>query len=190
MDVTKGFGAKRKTFFEILEAHDGLNIDNDAHIWLLHRLFLDKINADAMAWTSTWNSHVLSRRSQLHQSPQDMYVQGMVTNGVRGVQLEHQGINPEEYGIDWEELDQRRIRQHHDDFNPENHAENENPFVVNHPNRLSHVEVPDLHCPFDAERLLIFDAEIWNLPTTLSTDMHSHRLTWIHALELATAIAQ
>ena len=66
-----------------------------------------------MAWTSTWNSHVLSRRGQLHQSPQDMYVQGMVTNGVRGVQLEHQGINPEEYGIDWEELDQRRIRQHH-----------------------------------------------------------------------------
>ena len=73
-----------------------------------------------------------------------MYVQGMVTNGVRGVQLEHQGINPEEYGIDWEELDRRHIRQHHDDFNPENHAENDNPFVINQPDRLSHVEVVPL----------------------------------------------
>ena len=28
-------------------------------------------------------------------------------------------------------------------FNPDNQAENQNPFVANHPDRLSHVEVSD-----------------------------------------------
>lgn len=92
VDVTKGFGDKWKTFFEVLEAHDGLNIDGDAHIWLLHHPFLDKINCDAMGWTATWNKHTLLRHA--HQSLQHMYVHGMVTNGVRSVHLDHEGWEP------------------------------------------------------------------------------------------------
>ncbi len=50
--------------FEILEAHDGLDINSDAHIWLLHHLFLSAINTDATVWTETWNNHTLARRSR------------------------------------------------------------------------------------------------------------------------------
>ncbi|KAF8154033.1 hypothetical protein B0H34DRAFT_784083 [Crassisporium funariophilum] len=181
VDVTKGFGAKWKTFFDVLEAHNGLNIDNDGHIWLLHRLFLDKINANARAWTSTWNSHTLSRQN---------VCSGMVTNGIQGIRVEQEEINPKEYGINWEDLDQHRICQHHDDFNLEDLTENNNSSIVNHPDHLSHVEVCDSHCPLDAEQLARFDTELQSLPTILSTDMHLHQLTWINALELATNIAQ
>lgn len=82
VDITVGFGGKWKIFFEVLEAHDGLNPDNDAHIWLLHHLFLDQINSDAETWMATWNQHVLARGVQAHQSPQQLYTHGMVTNGV------------------------------------------------------------------------------------------------------------
>ncbi|KAI0371588.1 hypothetical protein BV20DRAFT_1051599 [Pilatotrama ljubarskyi] len=47
VDVTSGFGSKWKEFFHQLEAQHGLNVDNDAHVWLLHHLFLEAINRDA-----------------------------------------------------------------------------------------------------------------------------------------------
>jgi hypothetical protein len=147
-----------------------------------------------MAWTATWNYHTLSRRNQAHQSPHHMYVHGIVQNGVRGVQVVQGDENREEYGIDWEDMDRPTIRNHHDTFNllpGENlNGVNGNPFTVNHPDRLSHIEVPDAWCPFDAHKLHRFNTELRNLPTILSTDMHSHRLTWISTLALATAIAQ
>lgn len=156
-----------------------------------------------MTWTATWNNHTLSRRNQSHQSPHHMYVHGIVRNGVRGVHLDYEDVvqgdeNREEYGIDWEDMDRPTIRNHHDTFNPSLPAENlngvdrdnGNPFTVNHPDRLSHIEVPDVRCPFDAPKLHRFNTELRNLPTILSTDMHSHRLTWINTLALATAIAQ
>ena len=43
-DVTEGFGGKWKDFFTDLEANEGLDVDNQAHIWLLHHLYLDDIN--------------------------------------------------------------------------------------------------------------------------------------------------
>jgi hypothetical protein len=129
-----------------------------------------------------------------------MYVHGIVTNGVRGVHLDNDAQladeNREEYGIDWEEMDRPAIRNHFNTFNlpAENdvNSNNENPFIVNHPDRLSHIEVPDARCPFDAHKFRRFNTQLANLPTVLSlaTDMHSHRLTWINALALATAIAQ
>jgi hypothetical protein len=114
-----------------------------------------------------------------------MYVHGMVTNGIWSVYLDYEDGNHEEYGIDWEDMDRPAIRCHHDTFN----LENGNPFVVNHPDHLSHVEVPDAQCHFDAHQLYPFNTELQNLPTILFTDMHSHRLTWINALALATAVA-
>ena len=47
-DVTKGFGEKWKEFFTDLEANEGLDVDNPAHLWLLHHLFLNNINQDAL----------------------------------------------------------------------------------------------------------------------------------------------
>ena len=93
-----------------------------------------------------------------------MYVHGIVRNGVRGVHLDYEDVvqgdeDREEYGIDWEDMDRPTIRNHHDTFNPSlpaenlngvNWRDNGNPFTVNHPDRLSHIEVPDARCPFDA----------------------------------------
>ncbi|KAG6860001.1 hypothetical protein C0995_000688 [Termitomyces sp. Mi166 len=48
VDVTRGAGKKWKDLFRHLEVHDGLNADNDAHIW---HLFLSAINTDLEVWT-------------------------------------------------------------------------------------------------------------------------------------------
>ncbi|KAG6914616.1 hypothetical protein DXG01_016286 [Tephrocybe rancida] len=57
VDVTRGVGKKWKDFFCHLKVHDGLNADLDAHIWLLHYLFLDAINVDLTMWANIWNNH-------------------------------------------------------------------------------------------------------------------------------------
>jgi len=62
LDVTSGFGRKWKNLFQTLEARDGLDVNSDAHLWLLHFLFIPMINNDAGQWAAAWNSHVLSRR--------------------------------------------------------------------------------------------------------------------------------
>lgn len=195
LDVTSGFGAKWKTFFEILEAHDGLNTDSNAHIWLLQRLFLDKINADAESWCLTWNQHTLARRGQAHQSPQQLYTHGMITNGIRGIYPENEDEiedgDYDGYGIDWEDMDRPAILQHHQAYNLANdEVDDQNPFVVNHPDRLSHIEVPDLRCPFNAHQLAEFELALQDIPTFSAIDMHSNRLTWIDALNMATNIMQ
>jgi hypothetical protein len=85
VDVTSGFGAKWKTFFQQLEYHNGLDTANPDHLWLLHSLFLATINAEAESWVATGNNHVLERRGQANQTPSQLYTQGMIMHGVRGV---------------------------------------------------------------------------------------------------------
>lgn len=41
-------GLAWKDFFQCLEAHEGLDPDLESHMWLLHHLFLDAINEDAL----------------------------------------------------------------------------------------------------------------------------------------------
>ncbi|CAA7270905.1 unnamed protein product [Cyclocybe aegerita] len=51
-NLTAGFGAKWKLFFQQLEVHDHLDPDLDLHIWLLHFLFLDTIDQDTIDWAN------------------------------------------------------------------------------------------------------------------------------------------
>jgi hypothetical protein len=192
LDITRGFGAKWKLFFEILEAHDGLDVNADAHLWLLHHLFLGAINADIEQWIEAWNNHTLSRRGQTHRTPRQMYLHGTIQNGVRGVQVEEDPdvVDADVYGIDWEDLNQREVREHHDVYNPPipNNEGYENPFMVQQPTRLSHVPVPDPDCPFTPEQIVLFDSEMSMLPHFHSVDMHSRRLIWIDGLRIASNI--
>ncbi len=182
-----------KICFELLEAHDGLDINSDAHIWLLHHLFLSAINTDAAVWTETWNNHTLARRSQEHRSPAHMYLHGMVQNGIRGVQLVPE---EEDIGIDFKNmaltgpiLNTLTSARHHDLHNPIlNEGVNDNPFVVNHPTRLSHVDLADPRCPFTTEQITYLDSQLQLLPSYHLHDMHSRRLTWIHTLDIAKNI--
>ncbi|KAF5381556.1 hypothetical protein D9615_005527 [Tricholomella constricta] len=190
VDVTRGFGRKWKDFFRILEAHDGLNAHLDAHIWLLHHLFLNSINHDAQVWAETWNHHTLSRRNDSHQSPHDMFLYGMVENGHRGVQID-ESIDDEDFagfGIDWDSMDDA-TRAHHDENNADD-GDPSNPFLTNHPDHLSHVDVSCPRCPFSAEQLNFLDTQLATLPTFMAGDMPSRRLLWIDALGVATNILQ
>ena len=44
--------------------HDGLRASDPMHIWLLHYLFLDAINEDALEWVDAWNSHVMQIKGE------------------------------------------------------------------------------------------------------------------------------
>jgi len=183
VDMTSAFGSKWKTFFEVLEAHDGLDANNDAHIWLLHFLFLDEINKDAEDWAAIWNNHTLERRGQHHQSPHQMYLQGMVQHGVRGVMVEEEPDDMEAYGIDWGAMGE--FQDHHNAPSDEDEL---NPFLINHPTHLSHIDLVDPRCPFDLDQIQHLSHSISLLPHRQMHDMHSHRLLWIDSLRIATDI--
>jgi len=56
-----------------LELQNGLYHDLDAHIWLLHYLYLQAINKDALEWAEGWNNHKISVHGECLQSPKDMF---------------------------------------------------------------------------------------------------------------------
>ncbi|KAJ3014489.1 hypothetical protein NUW54_g1296 [Trametes sanguinea] len=205
VEVTSGFGSKWKVLFQELEAMHGLNIDNDAHIWLLQHLFLDAINHDAEVWTAVWNEHAISRRGEPHLSPSQMYVHGLAEHGQRGVlpaSLDLQAQNPpgarsntsavedmyEGYGIDWEELQHTRIRAHHAENNHDHDRNLQNPFLSDRPDRLSHIEVQDARCPFTLEQVAILDAELSQFPCSHPTTIQACKELWTVALQLASAM--
>jgi hypothetical protein len=87
-DYRQGVAGKWKFFFADLERNHGFDPENEAHIWLLHWLFLDAINEDLAEWVNTWNHHRISLRGEPDRSPQDMYVFGMLEDGPRGMDYE------------------------------------------------------------------------------------------------------
>lgn len=196
LDVTNGFGAKWKELFRQLEALYGLNTDHDAHIWLLHHLFLEAINCDAEQWAASWNHHVVSRRGDRHMTPAQMYIQGIARHGQRGV-LPPTGpiLEPEidvnrssdedyaDYGIDWTEMDQSRIRAHHDTYNLDD-GDPTNPFLTNHPTHLSHIEIPDSRCPFVPDQIARLDEQLARLPCFRRDSMQACLELWVSALHI------
>jgi hypothetical protein len=119
-----GFGSKWKAFFQDLELHAGLIPDYDSHIWLLHYLFLPAINQDSIDWANAWNSHSVSIRHERQRSPKDMFFFGMIQNGTRGlggvtsISAEDEAVGDmASYGVDWDDLEDSRIRSHHDEMN-------------------------------------------------------------------------
>ncbi|KAI0653875.1 hypothetical protein C8Q70DRAFT_918343 [Cubamyces menziesii] len=197
-DVTTGFGQKWKAFFRQLEASYGLDINSDAHLWLLHHLFLDVINRDAGQWAATWNSHIIARRGERHMTPHQMYVHGLAQRGQRGVLPADPTSGGDEpahaaeedfadYGIDWDDLDHPPIRNHHDEHNT-NDGDRENPFVTNDPAHFSHVEVPDPRCPLAPQQVAALDAQLAQLPSFPCSNMQSCLELWIAALQIARAV--
>ncbi|KAJ6501015.1 hypothetical protein DFH09DRAFT_1252122 [Mycena vulgaris] len=105
VDVTAQLGATWSERFTILELRHGLDINNVAHIWLLHFLFLATINSQLAFFAQSWNQHRIQIRHGPNRSPADMFVFDMLVNGVRGNQLPaEKNLSEEElevYGIDW-----------------------------------------------------------------------------------------
>jgi len=65
VDVTAQIGATCTEYFTTLELHNGLDINNIKHIWLLHLLFLTTINQQLSFFTDSWNQH----RIQIQDGP-------------------------------------------------------------------------------------------------------------------------
>jgi len=178
--VTQGFGRKWKEFFQELEFGHGLSPDLDAHIWLLHHLFLADINQDAEEWAVVWNSHRMHIRGERERSPRDMFIFGMIQNGPCGLeQDEVEDING--YGVDWADLDDPAILGHHEQHNPDDAAIH-NPFVSRDPDEYSHVEVANAPSPLSSEQIELLDQELSQVPLYRSRSMSARRDMWIHAL--------
>ncbi|KAJ8090047.1 hypothetical protein PM082_018627 [Marasmius tenuissimus] len=184
-DVTLGFGGKWKWFFEQLEMHESLNCANPAHLWLLHFLFLDAINHDAILWAEAWNQHKMSLRHRSSASPTEMFVFGMMENGVRGMD-EVWNMNDDDrvnfasqedvdsYGIDWEAIDDHNLYQHHQENNiPDDEHDPYNPFSTYHPNLFSHVEVEPPSCPLSPDQVEQLKLHLSSLPYIHSQEIES-----------------
>ncbi|KAF7430680.1 hypothetical protein PC9H_006389 [Pleurotus ostreatus] len=203
VDVTRGFGKKWKDFFHHLEIHDGLDHNNNAHIWLLHYLFLSALNHDAAMWAEAWNNHSLSLRGQPNRTPRELYTEGMLTRGVRGLvpassgevgpldQEEEEVVSTDEeyaaYGVDWDDILNERLREHHNTHNSDHHGTS-NPFVSDLPDHMPHVKVTDARCPFSEDQLEALNTFVQNLPMINVADMNSRRLVWITTLEWAESL--
>lgn len=193
-DVTRGFGRKWSNFFLSLEFSCGLRPDLDAHIWLIHHLFLPGINQDAADWARSWNEHKIRLDTERTRSPRDLFFFGMIENGLRGFDAEpvvsvHEDDDIDDldaYGIDWGDLNDADIMAHHTEFNADqelNMGDVANPFSNEGPHQLSHVEVSEPLCPLSADEVTLLNAHLANSPHSESRNMNSRRAVWIDALD-------
>ncbi|KAJ7767538.1 hypothetical protein B0H14DRAFT_2402793 [Mycena olivaceomarginata] len=190
-DVTRGFGRKWSNFFLSLEYSCGLRPDLEAHIWLLHHLFLAPINQDAGDWARTWNEHKIRLDTERTRSPCDLFFFGMIENRLRGFNSAPELADDDEiddvdaYGIDWEDLHNADIMAHHTEHNADqehNPDDLDNPFSNDGPHRLSHVEVSEPSCPFTLDEVADLDAHLALNPHSQSRNMTSRQSVWIDAL--------
>ena len=195
-DVTEGFGSKWKDFFTDLEASEGLDVNNPAHIWLLHHLFLGSINQDALSWAEAWNNHKLQIQGEPQQTPQEMYFFSMLEDGPRGLggsssqagEAEQEGFEDGEdlttFGIDWEDMDNEVLMEHH---HRHNSLQADNPFSTT-PSTLSEVICVPPDCPLSDEGIRQLD---YYLSQNTNSNSHSiliRRNIWVEAIRICTQI--
>ena len=198
--MTSGFGRKWKEFFLYLELHHHLDRNNDAHLWLVHHIFLPYINNDASTWAATWNEHTLSSRTESYASPHQKYIHGMLEKGCRALFPQSAQIPAEDpdqlgedaitaYGVDWEDMEQNHIMQHHAEHHQHHQNVIDNPFISNLPDRLSHVSSEDPRCPFEAatvDELNTYLSQLPYLSRCNISDCNALTQLWIDALVYAT----
>jgi hypothetical protein len=192
-DVTEGFGGKWKDFFTDLEANEGLDVDNPAHIWLLHHVFLDDINGDALSWAETWNTHKLQIQGEHQQTPQEMFFFSMFEDGPRGLNGPRQNREDEVgggedislYGVDWEDMEDEALMMHHHQHNP---TPLDNPFSTA-PTTLSEVECTPPDSPLSVEGIHQLDYYLPQVVDIHSRSMLIRRTIWVEALRFCNQIS-
>ncbi|KAJ7233488.1 hypothetical protein C8J57DRAFT_1090552 [Mycena rebaudengoi] len=192
-NITHGFGQKWKNFFVDLEVNHGLNPLVLSHIWLLHHLFLDHINADAQEWAEAWNSHNIHIRGERERSPRDMFLFSMVQDGPRGVQhltepVDEEVDDPNTYNIDWDEADNPQMMDHLLGENPQEWEDN-NPFSAA-PGTLSHVPCDPPNCPFTPEQVAYLVIRLAAAVDVTSRNMAVRHLVWKEAFVICNEFYQ
>lgn len=164
-----------------LEASHGLNVRLRSHCWLLCHLYLDLLNRDALAWIAAWNCHKMDIRGQRPRCPEQMFYFGMIQNGPRGIStlrveppLEEDIPNLEEYGVDWEALEDEELMEHHletNDFVP-----------VGAPPEMAEVFVEPFDCPLNPAQVRQLNEHMVGEVDVNSNDMLVRRRMWVVAL--------
>ncbi|KAJ6452934.1 hypothetical protein C8R45DRAFT_1193300 [Mycena sanguinolenta] len=180
-------------FFTGLKVHHDLNPQIAAHIWLLHHLFLDHINADAHEWAEAWNSHTLSMRGERNQSPRDIFFFSMYQDGPRGLEYRRDPVDehvedPNTYGIDWDVANDHTLMNHLLAENPQDWADS-NPFAPGLAS-LSHIPCEPPHCPFTPAQVDELDRQVAAVVNVHSRSMHVRRLVWTAAFRIANEMYQ
>ncbi|TFK81744.1 hypothetical protein K466DRAFT_501617 [Polyporus arcularius HHB13444] len=188
VDLTAGVGAKWKAFLQDLEVSADLDPNIDAHIWLLHHLFLGAINEDTLEWAEAWNHHKISIDGERQRSPRDMFFFGTMQNGQRGLDVNSEPVeDPQTFGIDWEAIEDTTIHAHHEQTNVSDTL-GSNPFYTQPPTSLSEVCVPDVEAPLLPEQLDALDSFLYTLPAFHSRSMQARRAIWTAALSFCRAL--
>ncbi|KAJ7580400.1 hypothetical protein C8J56DRAFT_795111, partial [Mycena floridula] len=103
VEVGSQFVRRWRAFFTRLERMHGLDHSSPEHLWLIHTLFLDRINEDAEDFKNNWNSHPI-RGEAYDKSPNDMYFLGQARAGFFRDGDDCENIHPETirkyYGVD------------------------------------------------------------------------------------------
>ncbi|KAI6031180.1 hypothetical protein BKA83DRAFT_4044964, partial [Pisolithus microcarpus] len=82
VEVGTQFARCWRAFFTRLENQHMLNPHSPNHLWLLHLLFLDSINADCLNFQQEWNCHPISGPDTNNKSPNDIRFMGQTVFGV------------------------------------------------------------------------------------------------------------
>ncbi len=116
-----------------------------------------------------------------------MFSFGMLENGPRGIS--HLWIEPpaednmpdlEEYGVDWEALEDEVLMEHHlenDDFVP-----------VGAPAQMSEVFVEPFNCPLNGEQVRQLNERMMVKFDLNSKDMLVRRRMWVVALDICRSL--
>jgi hypothetical protein len=185
LDYSHGVVAKWKPFFIELEANYNLDYNNFAHIWLLHHLFLDAVNADTQAWVATWNLHRVAVPEGGQRSPHEMFLFGMVEYGVRGidgmVESEPEVEDLAMYGVDWGRLDlaSQALERNPDDWT------DENPFVTSgRPENMAEVICDEPDSPLSHNQIIRLNQLLCECVDVNSKNMDVRKVIWREALRI------
>lgn len=183
VDVTAGFGSKWKIFFQRLQGEFGLDTANNSHIWLLKFLFLPSLNRDAEEWANSWNAHTMDLPDQPASSPEELYFFGLAERGERGIQERNELLaHPEDYGIDWAELERPAVMSH---FLSRNYPRSagRNPFQPQPPSSFHHLHLEEARCPMQSANVRGMCEQLERHCDLRSRSMDERCRWWIVALE-------
>ena len=177
VEVGRTIVTKWKPFFESLEQDHGLRVDSAAHIWLLHHLFLDRLNDDIQEWAEHWNAHVMRLKGQKNRALRDLFLIGL-RRRLADIGIERQEDNiddVERFGIDWEDQDDEELIR-------ELRERGENPFDDYAPDHMNNVpcEAPD--CPLTRGQVQALDHMLQEAFDRENDGTEVQLAVWIRAL--------
>ncbi|KAJ7482725.1 hypothetical protein FB451DRAFT_1338260 [Mycena latifolia] len=188
-DVMAQIGATWADIFIILELHQGLDINNANHIWLLHHLFLNQINQQLDFFREAWNQHQIQICDGPNRNPADMFGFDMLVHGVRGTDPLVDGMSPAElevFGVDWEALHDETLLDSRQDNNPVDEGSTSWIGRRGPPDSLNEISVESPDGLFLRAELEILDASLLGLSGAVQDADVAH--LWMEALIVARSM--